>query len=102
MYVQIVYIAGFGFALDGMLNVHASQVKYWKAMVTLQKCMYIVYHTHLWEGLVLHVCVCDGLLSSVDSGCCCPKEIHRKAKLGGSDKDPTKAQILSMTRHFSL
>ena len=42
-------IAGFEFALDGMLNVHASLVNYWKPTVTLRKCM---YHAHLWEGLV--------------------------------------------------
>ena len=46
---QSAVIAGFEFALDGMLNVHASLVNYWKPTVTLRKCM---YHAHLWEGLV--------------------------------------------------
>ena len=41
-----VRIAGFEFALDGMLNVHASLVNYWKPTVTLRKCM---YHAHMWE-----------------------------------------------------
>ena len=31
-------IGGFEFALDGMLNIHASGVKYWKPTVSLWKC----------------------------------------------------------------
>lgn len=31
-------IGGFKFVLDGILNVHASVIKYWKTTVTLWKC----------------------------------------------------------------
>ena len=43
---QFLRIGGSEFALDGMLNIHASGIKYRKPKVTLRSAM---FHAHLWE-----------------------------------------------------
>ena len=78
-------VGGFEFALDGMLNVHASEVKYRKPTVSLQKCTVprpFVGKTGWWARCRLNVF--KRVFSKMVNNCCvvgCTNYVGKKPVL---------------------